>query len=54
MLVDPWAAGGKNEANRTIHAALLRSGLDVVSDLNPHIFHQKFVVRDPGGTCQVK
>jgi phosphatidylserine/phosphatidylglycerophosphate/cardiolipin synthase-like enzyme len=47
-LVDPWSAGGKNEANRTIHAALLRSGLDVVSDLNPHIFHQKFVVRDPG------
>lgn len=47
-VVDPWQPGGANEVNRTIHAALLRAGLDVVSDLNPGIFHQKFVVRDPG------
>lgn len=47
-VVDPWQPDGRNETNRTIHAALLRSGLDVVSDLNPKIFHQKFVVRDPG------
>ena len=31
-----------------IHAALLRAGVDVITDLNPEIFHQKFVVRDPG------
>jgi len=49
-LADPWQPGGANETNRTIHAALLRAGLDVVSDLNPAIFHQKFVVRDPGQT----
>src|SRR5262245_49873863 len=47
-LADPWQPGGANEVNRTIHAALLRAGLDVVSDLNPAIFHQKFMVRDPG------
>ena len=45
---DPWAVGGDNEANRTIHAALLRAGIDVITDLNPAIFHQKFIVRDPG------
>jgi phosphatidylserine/phosphatidylglycerophosphate/cardiolipin synthase-like enzyme len=31
-----------------IHAALLRAGVDVVTDLNPAIFHDKFIVRDPG------
>jgi phosphatidylserine/phosphatidylglycerophosphate/cardiolipin synthase-like enzyme len=45
---DPWAVGGANEENRTIHAALLRAGIDVITDLNPKIFHQKFVVRDAG------
>jgi phosphatidylserine/phosphatidylglycerophosphate/cardiolipin synthase-like enzyme len=45
---DPWAASGDNEENRLIHAALLRAGVDVVTDLNPAIFHQKFIVRDPG------
>ena len=35
-------------SNRVIHAALLRAGVDVITDLNPAIFHQKFVVRDPG------
>ncbi|GAA1654020.1 phospholipase D-like domain-containing protein [Actinoplanes couchii] len=47
-LGDPWASGGDNEANRVIHAALLRAGVDLVTDLNPKIFHQKFIVRDPG------
>ncbi|WP_207843888.1 phospholipase D-like domain-containing protein [Williamsia soli] len=45
---DPWALGGGNEDNRTIYAALLRAGIDVITDLNPAIFHQKFVVRDAG------
>jgi phosphatidylserine/phosphatidylglycerophosphate/cardiolipin synthase-like enzyme len=47
-LADPWTGAGDNEANRTIYAALLRAGIDVITDLNPEIFHQKFVVRDPG------
>jgi phosphatidylserine/phosphatidylglycerophosphate/cardiolipin synthase-like enzyme len=34
------------KTNRDIHAALLRSGIDVKADLNPQIFHQKFIVRD--------
>lgn len=32
--------------NRDILAALLRCGVDVKADLNPYIFHQKFIVRD--------
>jgi phosphatidylserine/phosphatidylglycerophosphate/cardiolipin synthase-like enzyme len=46
--VDPFAPGGDNEGNRELYAALLRAGVDVISDLNPEIFHQKFVVRDAG------
>jgi len=46
-LADPWALSGDNEQNRTIQSALLRSGVDLISDLNPAIFHQKFIVRDP-------
>ena len=34
------------KTNREILAALLRCGADVKADLNPNIFHQKFVVRD--------
>ena len=45
---DPWAAAGSNEENRLIYAALLRAGVDLITDLNPAIFHQKFVVRDDG------
>lgn len=48
-LADPWSDGGDNEENRTIHAALLRAGIDVISDLNAAIFHHKFIVRDDGG-----
>ena len=47
---DPWSAGGRNEANRRVHAALLRGGLQVRSDYNGAIFHQKFIVRDYEGT----
>lgn len=36
------------KTNRDIHAALLRNGIDVKADYNlGHIFHQKFIVRDP-------
>ncbi|MGK5682990.1 phospholipase D-like domain-containing protein [Actinoplanes sp. URMC 104] len=47
-VADPWSLAGDNEHNRVIHAALLRAGVDLVTDLNPKIFHQKFIVRDPG------
>ena len=43
---DPWVAGGDNQTNRDIHEAILRSKIDVRTDLNPRIFHQKFIVRD--------
>ncbi|WP_433466154.1 phospholipase D-like domain-containing protein [Spirillospora sp. CA-128828] len=45
---DPWTAAGANEENRLIYAALLRAGVDLITDLNPAIFHQKFIVRDAG------
>src|SRR3954469_5902063 len=45
---DPWATIGEFEENRIIHSAFLRAGVDVITDLNPEIFHQKFVVRDLG------
>jgi phosphatidylserine/phosphatidylglycerophosphate/cardiolipin synthase-like enzyme len=45
---DPWSTVGEYEENRVIHDALLRAGIDVVTDLNPDIFHQKFAVRDVG------
>lgn len=35
--------------NRDILAALLRCGVDIKADLNPRIFHQKFIVRDYRG-----
>jgi phosphatidylserine/phosphatidylglycerophosphate/cardiolipin synthase-like enzyme len=47
-LANPWTDGGEYEDNRAIYAALLRAGIDVVSDLNADVFHQKFVVRDVG------
>jgi phosphatidylserine/phosphatidylglycerophosphate/cardiolipin synthase-like enzyme len=46
----PFAPVGTNETNRQLLAALLRAGIDIAVDLNPRIFHQKFVVRDPGRT----
>jgi len=43
---DPWTPSGKNEENRIIHDAILRSNIDVKADYNTNIFHQKFIVRD--------
>ena len=42
----PFELGGKHEANRQIHDAMLRANIQVRTDYNPNIFHQKFVVRD--------
>jgi len=47
-IADPWAEVGANEDNRAIHSTVLRAGVDVITDLNPKIFHQNFMVRDPG------
>ncbi len=49
-LADPWAVltGSEgNEINRRIYNAMLRAQVDVRTDINPAIFHQKFVIRDP-------
>jgi phosphatidylserine/phosphatidylglycerophosphate/cardiolipin synthase-like enzyme len=49
-LPDPWAVltGSEgNEVNRRIYNAMLRAQVDVRTDINPSIFHQKFVIRDP-------
>ncbi len=46
-LTDPWTEGGDHAKNREIFLALQRARVDVNIDLNPKIFHQKFVVRDP-------
>jgi len=43
----PWAKiRGGNEQNRFIHDAILRANIDVKTDYNNKIFHQKFIVRD--------
>jgi phosphatidylserine/phosphatidylglycerophosphate/cardiolipin synthase-like enzyme len=47
---DAWSPGGANEENRKVFAALLRSKVEIILDLNPETFHQKFVVRDPDGS----
>lgn len=41
---DPFVAGGAHEINRQLHDAMLRSTVDVKSDFNSSIFHQKFMV----------
>lgn len=43
---NPFVPGGKYEENRKIHDAILRSNIDVKTDYNTSIFHQKFIVRD--------
>lgn len=43
---DPYASGGSHEPNREIHSAMLRTAINVKSDFNTKIFHQKFIVRD--------
>ena len=47
-LADPWNSKGAHEENRIIQGALLKARVDVITDLNPKIFHQKFIVRDSG------
>ena len=42
---DPFIPGGKNEHNRFLFNAILRSTVDIKSDYNTKIFHQKFIVR---------
>jgi phosphatidylserine/phosphatidylglycerophosphate/cardiolipin synthase-like enzyme len=43
---EPWAPLGKNELNRAIFNAILRTNIDVKTDYNTAIFHQKFIIRD--------
>lgn len=45
---DPWLGPGAHDENRLISSALLKSRVDLITDLNPKIFHQKFIVRDSG------
>lgn len=45
-LQNPFIAGGPYEPNRVLHAAILRAKIKVNADFNPHIFHQKFIIRD--------
>lgn len=41
---DPFKAGGAHEINRELHNAMLRATVDVKSDYNAKIFHQKFMI----------
>lgn len=41
---DPFIPGGKHEENRYLYNAILRSTVDIKSDFNTKIFHQKFIV----------
>ena len=43
---DPFTPSGKSERNRQSHHATLRTNIDVKSDYNSSIFHQKFIIRD--------
>lgn len=45
-LANPFQIGGENEVNRVLHDAILRANINVHSDYNQDIFHQKFMVRD--------
>ena len=45
-IANPFESKGENETNRLIHDAILRSAINVKSDFNPKIFHQKFIIRD--------
>jgi len=45
-VANPFESTGTNEMNRVIHDAVLRTHINVKSDFNPSIFHQKFIVRD--------
>lgn len=41
---NPFEPSGKNEKNRFLYNAILRSGIDIKSDFNTNIFHQKFMI----------
>lgn len=43
---NPFEIGGSLQDNRELFAAMLRASIDARADYNPHIFHQKFIVRD--------
>lgn len=43
---NPFEQKGKNEINRQIHDAVLRSKINVKTDFNSKIFHQKFIIKD--------
>ena len=43
---NPFVPGGANESNRELQNAILRSAINMRSDYNTKIFHQKFLVRD--------
>ena len=40
---NPFGSRGTNELNRLIHDDILRSNINVKSDFNSSIFHQKFL-----------
>lgn len=44
--IDPFTATGSLEENRTIINALYRSAINLKTDYNGKIFHQKFIIRD--------
>ncbi len=46
---DPFSPGGGHEPNREMLSAMWRARIDVRTDYNPNIFHQKFIVRDVNG-----
>ncbi len=46
VVADPFSPGGQNEHNRFLQNAILRTAVDVKSDFNTAIFHQKFIIRD--------
>lgn len=41
---DPFAQSGAHEINRTLQNAMLRATVDLKSDFNSNIFHQKFMI----------
>lgn len=44
MPADPTQPGGPHEINRQLQNMMLRATVDLKSDFNPSIFHQKFMV----------
>ena len=42
----PWTPGGQHEPNRKVHNAILRANIQIRTDFNSNIFHQKFIIRD--------